>query len=150
MTIDIADHHAIALWAAVCAEHVLENFERAAPDDPRPREAIEAGRAWVRGELKMVDARKFAFASHAAARDAPDAAATAAARAAGHAAATAHVYTHAPHAAKYAAASAGKAIELRPTPTDIPRTAIAREREWQLGQVPEHLRTMAFPPHGTP
>ena len=35
-------HHLLALWAATCAEHVLEHFERAAPQDARPREAIEA------------------------------------------------------------------------------------------------------------
>ena len=35
-----ADHHLLALWAAVGAEHVLPLFERARPDDSRPREAI--------------------------------------------------------------------------------------------------------------
>lgn len=50
----------------------------------------------------MADARKLAFAAHAAARQATGEAAMAAARSAGHAAATAHVATHAPHAASYA------------------------------------------------
>jgi hypothetical protein len=35
----------VALWAASCAEHVLDLFESAQPDDPRPREAIEHARA---------------------------------------------------------------------------------------------------------
>ncbi|WP_206686059.1 putative immunity protein [Kribbella qitaiheensis] len=78
MALDPQLHQALAIWATACAEHVLGNFERVVPDDARPREAIEAGRAWVRGELKMTDARKAAFAAHAAAREAPDAAATAA------------------------------------------------------------------------
>lgn len=95
-------HHEFALWAAECAERVLALFEAESPDDSRPREAVEAARRWQRGELSMADARKFASASHAAARRSSIPAAVAAARAAGHAAATAHVVTHAPHAATYA------------------------------------------------
>ena len=51
------DHRLIALWAATRAEHVLSLFERAVPDDPRPRQAIGAARAWVRGELPMMATR---------------------------------------------------------------------------------------------
>jgi hypothetical protein len=36
------------MGAAACAEHVLYLFEKAQPDDPRPRQAIEAARAWAR------------------------------------------------------------------------------------------------------
>jgi len=82
------------LWATDCAEHVLPYFEEKYPKDNRPRKAIEAGRAWVRGEIAMREARTAAFAAHAAARDTNQAAACAAARAAGHAAATAHVADH--------------------------------------------------------
>ncbi|WP_158679797.1 putative immunity protein [Deinococcus sp. NW-56] len=95
-------HRALALAAADEAARVLPLFEAACPTDPRPREAIEAARAWARGEITVPQARKSAFAAHAAAREAPGEAAKAAARAAGHAAATAHVPTHAPHAAAYA------------------------------------------------
>src|SRR4051812_16786505 len=51
-----ADHQLLALWAAACAEHVLDFFESAQPDDPRPRHAIEHARAWVHGEVKMTEA----------------------------------------------------------------------------------------------
>lgn len=95
------ERRALALWAADCAEHVLPNFEEKCPQDGRPRKAIEAARAWARGELPVSAARKAAFAAHAAARDTDNAAARAAARAAGHAAATAHVAGHARHAAGY-------------------------------------------------
>ena len=56
-TLTDSDHHLLALWAASCAEHVLCLFESAQPDDRRPREAIEHARAWVRGEVTMMQAR---------------------------------------------------------------------------------------------
>jgi hypothetical protein len=56
-TLADSDHHLLALWAASCAEHVLYLFESAQPDDPRPREAIGHARAWVRGQVTMIQAR---------------------------------------------------------------------------------------------
>ena len=100
------DHRSLALSAADCAERVLPFFEKECLGDGRPRKAIEAARAWARGEIKISEARAAAFAAHAAARDTNHSAARAAARAAGHAAATAHVAGHAQHAANYAAAAA--------------------------------------------
>jgi hypothetical protein len=113
------DHKTLAVWATDCAEHVLPFFEDKYPKDNRPRKAIEAGRAWVRGELAVSEARTAAFAAHAAARDTNQNAARVAARAAGHAAATAHVAGHAVHAATYAARAASYAVDS------------AKEREWQ-------------------
>jgi hypothetical protein len=88
----------LALWAADCAEEILPYFEKKYPKDNRPRKAIEAARIWVRGEIRVGEARKAALNSHAAARKARDdsnLAACFAARAAGHAAATTHVPRHA-------------------------------------------------------
>ena len=93
------DQRKLALWAAVCAEHVLPYFEEKYPKDDRPRKAIEAARAWSCGEIKCGKARDAAVATHAAARAADEGAARAAARAAGHAAGTAHMAGHARHAA---------------------------------------------------
>ena len=62
-------HKAIAMWAADCSEHVLGYFERNVRNNTRPREAIEAARAWARGESGVKEARKAAFAAHAAARE---------------------------------------------------------------------------------
>src|SRR4051812_37155697 len=56
-TLTDADHRLLALWAASCAEHVLPFFESVAPQDVRPRQAIEHARAWVRGEVTMMQAR---------------------------------------------------------------------------------------------
>lgn len=47
-------HHALALWAAVCAEHTLHLFAESSPSDERPRRALAAVRLWVHGELAMV------------------------------------------------------------------------------------------------
>jgi hypothetical protein len=138
MRLDEQDHRSLVLWAADCAEHVLPYFEEKYPQDDRPRQAIEAGRAWVRGEVKMSQARAAALAAHAAARDAADAAAVAAARSAGHAAATAHVPDHARHAANYAVTAATCAAILK-------ADAAAMERDWQYRCLPEHLRPGAFP-----
>src|SRR5882757_8234944 len=56
-TLTDADHRLLALWAALCAEHVLGLFESAQPGDPRPRQAVAQARAWARGEVKMMQAR---------------------------------------------------------------------------------------------
>jgi len=109
--IDKQTHISLALYAAQSAESVLTHFEVKHPRDKRPRRAIEAGRAWARGELAMTKARVAAFAAHAAARQAGHPAARFAARAAGQAAATAHVAGHARHAVAYAAKAAAAALE---------------------------------------
>jgi hypothetical protein len=130
MTLDPADHRTLAVWAAACAEHVLPRFEGPHPEDERPRDAIEAARAWSRGQLAVGEARKAAFGAHAAARNAGGPSAIAGARAAGHAAATAHVAGHAAQAATYAAKAAGAGREA--------------EREWQRERLPEDLWDEGF------
>lgn len=139
MRLDERDHRSLVLWATDCAEHVIPYFEEKYPKDDRPRKAIEAGRAWVCGEIGMSEARAAAFAAHAAARNADEAPARAAARAAAHAAATAHVAGHAAHAADYAVKAAATAV-----PTDS-AAAAAEERDRQYQRLPEHLRPVAFP-----
>lgn len=62
-TLTDSDHHLLAIWAAICAEHVLPLLKSVRPDDLRPRQAIEAARAWTRGELKMMETR--ALGGHA-------------------------------------------------------------------------------------
>src|ERR671917_2364450 len=100
-TLTDADHQLLALWAATCAEHVLDIFEAAQPGDPRPRQAIEHARAWVRGEVKMMEARAAGGHAMGAARNLRGAARHAA-YAAGQAAAVAHVAAHELGAAAYA------------------------------------------------
>lgn len=138
-TLTDENHRLLAQWAALCAEHVLHIFEQVQPDDTRPRDAIEAGRAWARGELRMSDARMAAFPANAAGRDLP-AAAKYAALAAGQAAPVAHVAAHALGAAAYAiravAAQAPKGEE-----TEAARIA---ERDWQRERIPAQVRDLVL------
>ena len=89
-TLTDTDHRLLALWAAACAEHVLDLFESAQPGDSRPRQAIEGARAWVRGEVGMMQARAAGGHAMGAARDLRGPARQAA-YAAGQAGAVAHV-----------------------------------------------------------
>jgi hypothetical protein len=133
-TLTDSDHQLLALWAASCAEHVLDLFESAQPDDPRPRQAIEHARAWVRGEVKMTEARRAAGRAMAAARDLRGAARHAA-YAAGQAAVVPHVAAHELGAAAYAikAARAGASDD-----------AGRRECRWQRDQLPEPIRELVL------
>ena len=142
LTLSEDDRRVLAAWAADCAERMLPLFERMAPDDSRPRDAIDGARAFARDELRLGPVRALAVAAHAAARDVGDPAAVAAARAAGHAAATAHMGAHARGVA-YAAIAAGLAA-----PDD--EAAVADEARWQLDHttpaVREALRRLPAPP----
>src|SRR5881628_4067864 len=110
-TLTDPDHQLLALWAASRAERVLDLFESAQPEDPRPRQAIEAARAWVRGEVKMMQARAAGGHAMGAARDLRGAARHAA-YAAGQAGAVAHVAAHELGAAAYAI-KAARAASLK-------------------------------------
>ena len=133
-----ADHRRLALWAAVCAEHVLPLFEQARPGNKRPRRAIEQARAWARGEITMTQARAAAFAAHAAARAATGAAKEAA-RAAGHAVAVAHMADHELGAAAYAIRA------VRAAATEEKRdNAGRRECRWQRARLPAAVRALVL------
>ncbi len=89
-------HRTLALWALDCAAPMLALFENRVKEDLRPREALITARAWMRGEVKMPEAKRAIHAAHNAATQAKDdIVARSAARAVGHAAATVHVETHA-------------------------------------------------------
>jgi len=135
--LDLARHHALAAWAADCAAHVLSLFTRAHPDDDRPRLAVDAARAWARGEIPVGAARAAAVAAHAAARAARDEASCAVARACGHAAATAHMADPSLGAAYYAV----KAARLA-SPAARAQAADARERHRQRERLPEAVRDL--------
>lgn len=137
-TLTDADHQLLALWSATCAEHVLPLFEKVRPDDPRPCDAIEAARAWVRGELPMMKARAAGGHAMGAARDLKGAARFAA-YAAGQAGAVAHVAAHDLGAAAYAIKAAMAAATI-----DRSEAAGRRECHWQRDQLPQAVRELVL------
>ncbi len=137
-TLTDANHKLLALWAAACAEHVLPLFEAVRPDDPRPRQAIEQSRAWVRGEIKMSEARAAGGHAMAAARDLKGAARHAA-FAAGQAGVVAHVAAHELGAAAYAIKAARAAV-----PEGEGESAGRLECHWQRAQLPEAIRELVL------
>jgi hypothetical protein len=74
------------------AEEVLPVFERAVPDDPRPRAAIDAAWAFINGADRTKLQRVTSLDAHRAARSAPSEAARLAARSAGDAASAAYLH----------------------------------------------------------
>ena len=137
-TLTDADHQRLALWAATCAEHVLDLFESAQPDDPRPREAIEYARAWVRGEVGMMQARAAGGHAMGAARDLHGPARWAA-YSAGQAACVAHVAEHDLGAAAYAIKAARAAA-----PDGESDAAGRLECRWQRDQLPDAVRALVL------
>jgi hypothetical protein len=135
-TLTDTDHRLLALWAATCAEHVLPLFEAPAPDDSRPRAAIEQIRAWARGEAKMMATRAAGGHAMAAARD-RGGAARYAAYAAGQAAVVAHVAAHELGAAAYAI----KAVQAVARKGD---EAGRQECQWQRAQLPDEIRELVL------
>ena len=133
-----SDHQLLALWAATCAEHVLYLFESVKPMDPRPRQAIEAARAWTRGEIKMMQARAVGGHAMGAARDLSGAARYAA-YAAGQAGVVAHVAAHELGAAAYAIKAARAAV------VESERDKAGRlECQWQREQLPDAIRDLVL------
>lgn len=129
------EHHRLpAGWA----EQVLPLFEEQEPGDPRPRHAVEVGRAWIRGEVPMREAHRVAFVANAAGRGKPDPLRLAA-LSAGRAAAVAHVAAHDLGAAAYAIRAAGAHVPARDA-----AQARAGKREWQRALLPAAVRELVL------
>lgn len=125
LTLPEADRRELVEWTVACAERLLPLFLAERPEDLRPRAALNAAQAFMRGELGIAQVREMAFACHAAARSASDPSAIAAARVCGQAAAVAHMAGHARQVPRYTA----KAF-----PGD--RSRRDEELAWQRMQVP--------------
>lgn len=128
LTLSVSDRRELVEWTIACAERMLPLFLAERPDDTRPQEALDAARAFLRGELSIEAVREKAFACHAAAREADDPSALAAARVCGQAAAVAHMAGHARQVPRYTA----KAF-----PGD--RSRRDEELAWQRMNVPERF-----------
>jgi hypothetical protein len=116
LVLSTEDLRAVTAFAAGCAQVVLEIFEADQPDDPRPRDAIEAAWAFARGGTRGKALRSAAWAALQAAGSADTGAAREAARAAVAAAGAAYLHPLA-HATQVkhivgAGAHAARAAEL--------------------------------------
>ena len=123
---------------ASLAEHVLHLFEQEQPRDTRPRDAIDIGRSWIRGEVRMRDAHQAAFVANAAAHGLPDPAKFAA-LAAGQAVAVAHVAAHDLGAAAYAIRAAFASAFASEA-----ESARVRERDWQRERIPRRFESWSL------
>ncbi|MFJ5540363.1 putative immunity protein [Micromonospora chalcea] len=106
----------VARYAVRHAEDVLPVYERAVPDDLRPRAAIDAAWTFARGAARTNLQRVASLDAHRAARSAPTESVRLAARAAGDAAAAAYLHpiakaTQVGHILR-AAANAARVAEL--------------------------------------
>lgn len=130
------DQVTLALWSIRCAERVLPFFESIAPEDDRPRSALEAGREWARTlQFRMAVIRAASLNAHSAAKDVQfDQPASFAAHACGQAVATAHVPQHAYGGAYYA-------LKALVSSTSQDQKSLAEEElAWQSSELPGHLR----------
>jgi hypothetical protein len=130
------DQVSLALWSIRCAERVLPFFEAIAPQDSRPRDALEIGRKWARTlEFRMAVIRAASLNAHSAAKEVRlHQPASFAAHACGQAVATAHVAQHAYGGAYYALKA------LVSSTTRDRRKSVEEELAWQSDQLPSHLR----------
>ncbi len=102
MSFTNTDHLIAAEQAHTEALAVLEIFERVEPDDRRPRLALAALMAWMKGNASEAEVRQAAFDANEAARDVADDAAKFAAKACGQAASVAHTPFNAIHVTRFA------------------------------------------------
>ncbi|MFH8342465.1 putative immunity protein [Streptomyces sp. AM6-12] len=139
-------------YAAGCASRVLHLFEQNMPADPRPREAIEAARAFAGGGRRTQALRLSGFAAFRAAREAASPAAADAARAASHAAGAAFLHPLADaHQVKHilgAAAHAARAQELAADEDHTAADALAQARAHAPAAVTAVLGRLPAAPAG--
>lgn len=135
-----SDRRLVAAWAADCAGRVLPLFEREAPDDERPRDAIARARAYARGELDSAGEIRRRFVAGRAAGSVTSLAAIAAARSAAQTSGVAHMGAHALGAAAYAV----KAVSIDRTDD------VDAEIDWQVQRMTPAVRAALhqLPPVG--
>ena len=90
-----ANRRALILWALELAEETARELAGKYPEDPRPREAIAASKAWASGEIKMPIAKQAILNCHAMAKELADPADIARCHAVGQACSVVHTAGHA-------------------------------------------------------
>jgi hypothetical protein len=142
ITLTDGELRGLGRWAADCAERALPLFEATAPADPRPREALEAVRAFGAGGRRTAHLRSAALAALAAAREVDDPVAEAAGRAAGYAASSAYLHPLAsPHQVRHIVGPAQYEAYARELATGDPDVGHAEIR-WAIDHAPEAVRDL--------
>ena len=90
-----ANRRALILWALELAEETARELAEKYPEDPRPREAMAASRAWASGEIKIPIAKQAILNCHAMAKELADPADIARCHAVGQACSVVHTAGHA-------------------------------------------------------
>ena len=93
--IEQTNRRALILWALELAEETARELAGKYPEDPRPREAIAASRAWASGEIKMPIAKQAILNCHAMAKELAHPADIARCHAVGQACSVVHTTGHA-------------------------------------------------------
>lgn len=88
-------HRTMVLWALDLAAESVAKLEEKYPDEPRPREALEAAQAWAEGKIKMRLAQRKILDCHAFAKEIDSKEDIALCHAVGQACAVVHMAGHA-------------------------------------------------------
>ena len=89
------NHRTMVLWALDLAAESVARLEEKYPDETRPREALEAARAWAAGKIKMRLAQRKILDCHAFAKELDSKVDIALCHAVGQACAVVHTAGHA-------------------------------------------------------
>ena len=139
--IETQSKQTLAQWVLGYAERILlPLWDKQCPGDVRPRDALNAARAWLAGAIKLPQAKVAILACHAAAREAEAyPAAQAAARAIGQSAATIHSARHCIGLALYGAL----AVAYDTLGTNAPWEKLEQCAAAECGRMLEALRLVA-------
>jgi hypothetical protein len=131
----------LANWALdYCERVILPLWRKHYPDDLRPQNALEATREWLKGLIKLPQAKAVILECHAAAREAEgNPVAQAAARATGQCASTIHSAQHCIGLAFYGAL----AVAYAQLGTDAPWEQIEQRAAEECGRMEAALRAVA-------
>lgn len=88
-------HKTLALWALTCAQVPANELDRLLINDDRVNIALDLCTKWMKGQVKMPEAKKALLAVHAIAKETDDVYIRALAHAVGQACGSVHVETHA-------------------------------------------------------
>lgn len=132
------EHKVLALWAIDCLNRVLPLFETKYPNETILKTAVDTLQKWINDEIRMWDARKYAYIVLALAKtmEKTDKPYSQIVRAASHCLATCHVPTHSEGTAMYVVS----AIKLLNKGRADVIKLMEDERIWQINHLKELMK----------